>query len=79
MVSTRQPDEVTTSLADLSNPQRTLWESLREPLAGSADVEESPVELLEHLRVLELDFGGGLPSGNLAGTGVVQLRPRRFR
>ena len=58
LVTTRQPDEVTASLADLSNPERTLWESLQDPVAESPDDEASPVELLAHMRVLDLDFGG---------------------
>ena len=45
LVTTRQPDEVTASLADLSNPERTLWESLQDPEAESPDDEASPVEL----------------------------------
>ena len=58
LVTTRQLGEVAASLADLSTPQRTLWESLRAPVAESSDDEASPVELLAHMRVLDLDFGG---------------------
>ena len=61
LVTTREPDEVTASFAHLSKPQRTLWESLRNPFAESSEVEASPVELLAHLRVFELDFGGDSP------------------
>ena len=62
LANTRQPDEVAVSIADLSSPQRTLWESLREPTVSEpSEVEASPAELLAHLRVVELDFGGDSP------------------
>ncbi|MXY37111.1 MAG: AAA family ATPase [Dehalococcoidia bacterium] len=58
LVTTRQPGEVAASLVGLSNPQRTLWESLRYPPEESVDDEASPEELLAHMRVFDLDFGG---------------------
>ena len=54
LVTTRQPGEVAASLVGLSNPQRTLWESLRYPPEESVDDEASPEELLAHMRVSTL-------------------------